>query len=71
ADTRYAPQFPAATVIVTDPATGNVTRVTTNGVVTDYTYNSDGSVATDVSGGITRDYSYDSAGTLLSITARP
>ncbi|OZF25203.1 hypothetical protein CH296_27875, partial [Rhodococcus sp. 14-2496-1d] len=33
ADTRYAPQFPAATVIVTDPATGNVTRVTTNGVV--------------------------------------
>ena len=69
--TTYAPQFPASTVIVTDPVTGNVTSVTTNGVLTEYTYNPDGSVDTDECNGVIRDYGYDGSGNLTSITARP
>ncbi|WP_331436426.1 hypothetical protein RND64_04365 [Gordonia sp. w5E2] len=70
ADTIYAKAFPASQVIAIDPATGNVTSVTTNGVATNYTYKADGSVATDSCNGITRDYEYDGSGNLTTITAR-
>lgn len=70
ADTTYAKAFPASQVIAIDPATGNVTSVTTNGVATNYTYKADGSVATDSCNGITRDYEYDGSGNLTTITAR-
>lgn len=70
ADANYAPVFPTSQSIVIDPATGNVTSVTTDGVTTNYTYNPDGSVHTDACNGVIRDYGYDGSGNLTSITAR-
>lgn len=69
-DANYAPVFPTSQSIVIDPATGNVTSVTTDGVTTNYTYNPDGSVHTDACNGVIRDYGYDGSGNLTSITAR-
>jgi YD repeat-containing protein len=65
----YAPAFAGSTSIVTDPITGRVTSVTEDGIVTTFTYNSDGTVATDTRNGITRTYTYDGAGNLTEIEA--
>ncbi|WP_270483421.1 hypothetical protein [Gordonia jacobaea] len=69
ADTIYAKAFPASQVIAIDPATGNVTSVTTNGVATTYTYNADGTVHTDTRAGVTRTYTYDGSGNLTGIAS--
>ena len=66
-DARYAPLSLKADTIHYD-ASGNVDYVVQFGVRTDYTYNTDGTVATEVSQGLRKTWTYDANANPISST---
>jgi YD repeat-containing protein len=58
----------ATSAIVYDPATGNVTSITEDGVTTTFTYNPDGTVNTETMLGKVRTWAYDANGNPTSST---